>query len=280
MSLIDVILNAACLLLWLNWRSIRVVPPAHSQPLTLLSTLKRTEPRPVARQLYLAGLAALVLIRSLFYWDIGATVGWVPLMKIGPLALPFRSDHPWRMALFSFLSFGCWLWTFYAWLLLVSVINRKEPDHNSIQKLIRLHLGWVERLPGVLKLLLPAAVVIGAWGASRPSLAEMGVLPPAQSAAHVWQEAALLGLSSVLVWRFLLAALLLIYFIHSYVYLGERQWLEFTSNTARNLLQPLRWIPHQFGRLDALPLLGLMALFGLDWLAAFGLPRLYQMLPL
>jgi hypothetical protein len=280
MTLIDQILNAAGLLLWLNWRSIRVISPTHTHPLSLLSALKRTEPHRVIRGLYLIGLILLLAVRSIFYWDVGSAVGWTPLIELGPVALPFRSDYLSRMGLFSVLSFGTWLGTFYSWLLIISVINRKLPDTDPMQKLVRIHLGLLEKLPALLKFFLPWIIVFLLWAGSYDSLTKMGLTPPISSAAHLLEEAVVLGLSGFLAWRFLILGLLLLHVVNSYVYLGDFPWLQFVSTTTKNLLHGLDWLPHRFGKVDVLPILAIAAVAGLDRLAAHGLPRLLERLPL
>ncbi len=45
MALIDFILNLAGLLLWLNWRSVRLDPLGKRTPATLIGTLRRAEPQ-------------------------------------------------------------------------------------------------------------------------------------------------------------------------------------------------------------------------------------------
>ena len=100
-------------------------------------------------------LAGLLLVRGVAYWEIGATARWTPHLQLGFLALSFRSDYLVRMLLFSALSFLLTLLVFYIWLILLSVVNLNIPDKDPLQKLVRLHLGWVEKFPRVFKWLLP-----------------------------------------------------------------------------------------------------------------------------
>jgi hypothetical protein len=72
MGLIDFILNLAGLLLWLNWRSIRFDPLGKRTPATLVGTLRRAEPSRLRRWHLLAVLGGLLLLRALFYWQIGS----------------------------------------------------------------------------------------------------------------------------------------------------------------------------------------------------------------
>ena len=76
MGLIDFILNLAGLLLWLNWRSVRFDPLGKRTPATLIGTLRRAEPRRLRRWHLLAALGGLLLLRALFYWQIGSAAHW------------------------------------------------------------------------------------------------------------------------------------------------------------------------------------------------------------
>ena len=132
MSLIDLILNLAGLLLWFNWRSMRFDPLAHSSAATLAGTLKRAEPRRLRGWQFLAGLGGLLLLRALLYWQVGGAAGWTPRLDLTWVVLAFRCD---RLAmrgdvlgsalLYSVLSFVRLLAVFYFWLLALAVINRK-----------------------------------------------------------------------------------------------------------------------------------------------------------
>ena len=75
MGIIDFILNLAGLLLWLNWRSLRFDPLGKRTPATLIGTLRRAEPRRLRRWHLPAALGGLLLLRAVFYWQIGSGVG-------------------------------------------------------------------------------------------------------------------------------------------------------------------------------------------------------------
>src|SRR4029434_3648575 len=100
MDVIDWILNLACVLLWLNWRSIRFTTVPQSIGVSLAGTLRRAEPIRAPRWSSLAALLAILFIRSLFYFQIGSAVNWTPTLELGAVALPFPSDHFQHSALF------------------------------------------------------------------------------------------------------------------------------------------------------------------------------------
>jgi uncharacterized protein YggT (Ycf19 family) len=281
MDIFNLLLNIAGLLLWLNWRSLHLAPaPERAPAISLVSTLRKAEqPGRAARWASLAGLVLLLVTRSVLYWHIGSAVNWTPRLELGAINLHFRSDYFLRMLSFSFLSFAVILGGFYAWLLLVSFLNRRVSGDDPFQRLVRLHLGTVERWPSTLKLLLPMILVALLWGLASPVLVELGVAPNPSSAWHRWQQALLLGITSLLLWKFLLLGLCSLYLINCYVYLGRSSFWSFVQTTGSNLLWPLRRFPICVGKLDLSPLVAIaLVLLLANWVADW-LPRVYQQLP-
>ena len=68
MGLIDVILNLAGVLLWLNWRAIGFDALVRTSPATLAGTLRRADPHRFKRWHFLAALGGLLTVRALLYW--------------------------------------------------------------------------------------------------------------------------------------------------------------------------------------------------------------------
>src|ERR1043165_8015097 len=147
MGLIDTILDLACVLLWLNWRSLSIATREKSSPLSLASTVKKAEARPSRGWPSLLTLVAIVALRSVFYWHVGSALNWTPSLELGVVSLPFRSDYFTRMLLFSVLSFGLILTGLYAWLLLICVINRRVPRDEPVHRMVRRQLGWIDHWP-------------------------------------------------------------------------------------------------------------------------------------
>ncbi|MBI4326980.1 MAG: hypothetical protein HY674_17200 [Chloroflexi bacterium] len=279
MDLVDFILNGAALLLWLHWRALGFVRPASTVRVSLLSTLKKAEPAARGRWIYLTGLLALLVLRSFFYSQIGAAMNWMPSLNLVAIHLSFRSDYLSRMFLFSGLSFGLILAGFYAWLLLLSAANRKAPDSEPWQKWVRLHLGWLEHWPALVKFFLPMAGGALLWLLASPGLVRLGLLPPPVSQVHLGEQAIVLGAATFLVWKFLITLLFLLYLLNSYVFLGNFPFWSFVNLTARNLLRPLNWLPLQIGKMDLAPLLGMALVLYLAEAGASWLAILYQRLP-
>jgi uncharacterized protein YggT (Ycf19 family) len=280
MALIDSILNLACALLWLNWRSLSFLSLDKSPPVSLAATLKKAGPPRRGRWIPLFSLAVVLVVRSVFYWNVGAALNWTPNLQLAVVSLPFRSDYLSRTLLFSLLSFALILAGLYGWLLLISIINRKVPNDEPVQRLIRFHLGPVERWPAWLKFLLPLLITSIAWGFGNPALVSLRIVPPPISKSHLWQQAVLLGVASYLMWKLLLLALCVLYLINSYVYLGKSYFWNFVNLTGANLLRPLRPIPLRVGKLDFAPVLVFALVLLLSRSAELWLPRLFQSLPL
>lgn len=278
MLLLHAILNLVALLLWVNWRGMgfKEYVPYRS---TLVHTLRSAEPELQRRWGYLVGLLALLLFRGLLYQMVGPGLKWVPVIDLGVITLPFRSDQPWRMTLYSLLSFVVLWVAFQICLLLLSVINRSLPDTRPVQHLVRLHLGRIERWPLAVKLLLP---LLGGllWLPVHPLLSAIGMLPAAASFRLVAEQAVVLAFVSLLAWKYLLLGVLVVHVVNSHVYFGRFQLLDFASDTARNVLSVLRAVPLQIGRIDLAP----FVMGGLVWAAAWGfelgLVALFRRLPL
>jgi uncharacterized protein YggT (Ycf19 family) len=267
MSLIDLILNLAGLLLWFNWRSSRFDPLARSSAATLAGTLKRAEPRRRGWR-FLAGLGGLLLLRALLYWQIGGAAGWTPRLDLTWVVLAFRCDHLavrgdvlGSALLYSALSFARLLAVFYFWLLALVVINRKGAETDPLQKLLRSHLGPVARWPWWLQSLLPLVLAAGLWAALHPVLVSLGVTGPAQSRTHLLEQGLLVGAGIYLSLKYLLPVFLLLHLIASYVYLGHNPLLDFVSLTSHNILAPIRRLPLRCAMVDFAPLAGAVLIF-------------------
>lgn len=274
MALVDFILNLAGLLLWLTWRSVRFDPLAQARPKTLAGTLEKSRPRKSRRWLFLAAVGALVVVRAVFYWQLGPALGWTATLDLTLTVLPFRSDHFERILLFSALSFGRTLAVFYLALIFLAVLNRKLGDTDPFQKLARLSLGRVGRWPWPLQVLLALGMGVGAWLALQPLLARLAITPRAAESAQIFQQSLLVLAHEALLLRYLVAAFLLAHLLNSYVYLGGHAFWSFVNATGRNLLAPLRWLPLRIGRVDFAPVVAMALVFLLSELALRWLPRL------
>jgi len=278
MTLIDLILNLVALALWVSWRSLK----AGLQPagVSLAGTLRRAEPNRTRGWHLLLALAALLLLRALVYWQIGSAVNWTPKLELGVIAISFRSDFLARTLLFSILSFVLTLVVFYLWLLLLSLVNGRGAEAEPLQKFVRLHLGGIARWPWLLRLLLPFIIAGALWLALTPMLTQWRIIPAARSAVQRLEQAGLLGLGAYLTARYLIVALLALYLLNSYIYLGNYSIWNFIGVTGRNLLLPLRWLPLRLGKMDLGPLVAIALVSLGAELAERGLTNLYARLAL
>ncbi len=264
MDLVNFILNLVALVLWVGWR----LAGADANL------------RHAARWLLLPAVAVLVVARSWMYRQVGQAVHWIAPLDLGAVRLDFNSAVPERMLAFSTASFVLFLGTFYAWLLLLSVINRATRDPNPWLKFMSIQLGRLRKLPTLLRLILPAALLAVAWVGCQAALVESGLVAAPRSTAHLWQQGGVVGLGALLVWKPLLLGLLGLHLLNSYVFLGNRPLLAFANLTARNILGPVRRLPLRMGRVDLAPAIGIVAVwFVFDW-GKSTLARLFFSLPL
>ena len=278
MALIDFILNLAGLLLWLNWRSVRFDPLGKRTPATLIGTLRRAGPRRWRRWHLLAALGGLLLLRALFYWQIGSAAHWTGALNLSVITLSFRSDFFARMLWFSIFSFGLALGVFYLWLLLLSILAGPEP--LPFHRLVRMQLGRIDGWPRGVKFLLPLMVTATFWWLASWLLAWLQVILEPASPAHRIEEALVIGLGSYLAWKYLIGTLLVLHLLNSYIYFGKHPFWGYVNAEAQTLLSPLRVVPLRAGRVDFAPVVGIVLVFLAAELAGRGLVLLYEKLPL
>ena len=273
--MVDFILNLAGLLLWLNWRAAKADPLGKSKPATLIGTLRRAEPANARRWHLPAVLGGLLLLRALFYWQIGSAAGWVGKLDLGVTAIFFRSNVFGQMLLFSIFSFARMFGIVYLWLVLLSILDGPMPTH----RLVKMQLGEIDGWPRWMKFLLPLAVIALVWGLASWPFAWLHPRP-AMSVAHRIEESLVIALGGYLVWKFLIAALLALHLLNSYIYFGKNPFWNYVNATAKQLLRPLDKIPLRAGKADFAPVAGIALVFLLAGLAGRALVSLYGRLSL
>lgn len=276
MGTVDFVLNLAGLLLWLNWRSNRFDPLMKRRPATLMGTLRPAAPQRLHRWHLLGFVGLLLLLRAVIYWWIGALLPqvWVGQLNLGVTTLPFRSDLLVRMLVFSVLSFGLVFGIFYAWLLVLSLLDGPLPVHA----LVTIPLGRVDGWPRWARIVLPFFATAILWWLASWLLMRLQILTPMPPAGR-FQQALLLGASSYLLWKFPLGALLLLHLLNSYVYFGQHPFWKYVSATAQTILRPLAKLPLRVNRVDFAPLVGMGLIFLAAHFAERGLNQLYSRLP-
>jgi len=259
MGLIDFILNLAGLLLWLNWRAAKADPLGQTKPATLIGTLRRAEPGNPGRWYLPVALGGLLLLRAVFYWQVGSALKpvWSGTLDLGVIAPSFVSSSFCRILLFSIFSFARMFGIVYLWLVLLSILGGPMPTH----RLVKIQIGTIDGWPRWIKVLLPLAVIALLWWLASWVLAWLHIVPPPVSPAHRIAAALVIALDSYLVWKFLIAALLGLHLLNSYIYFGKNPFWNYVNVTAGKLLRPLEKIPLRAGKADFAPVAGIALVF-------------------
>jgi uncharacterized protein YggT (Ycf19 family) len=280
MALVDIILNVAALLLWLNCRAARFEPSLRNPAAWLAGNLRRSQSSGLKPWHLLLILLSLLALRSLFYWQIGPPLHWTPRLRLGAITLSFRADLYAQALLFSALSFLLTLGIYYICLLFISMVNGAGAESDPFQKLIRTQLGIFDVMPWPLKLMMPLALSVALWCLISPLLSNRQIIPEVASNTHRLEQSLVIGLGAYLPLKFLIAGLLCLYLLNSYVYLGDLPFWSFINHTGGQLLRPLRMLPLRIGKLDFAPLVVLALVFLAASFAARELTNLYSRLPL
>ncbi len=179
MAIVDFILNLAGLLLWIKWRSLPFDPIHKRTPATLVGTLRRAAPSHFRRWHLLAAIGGLLVLRAVFYWQIGPAAHWTGKLDLGVITLSFRSDLFGRMLLFSFFSFGLTLGIFYLWLLLLSLLAGSPANAGPIHRLVRMPLGGIDGWPRWAKIISPFVGTALLWWLASWLFAWLEIIPQA-----------------------------------------------------------------------------------------------------
>jgi uncharacterized protein YggT (Ycf19 family) len=228
----------------------------------------------------LLALAVLLAGRGWLYARFGSEVNWIATLDLGIVEFPFKSVSAGRMAAFSFLSFAVFLGGFHLWLLLLSVVNRGNPEVLAWQRAIRRHLGGMDAWPWLLKLVAPCLFVMVVWYLVNPALVAQGLAVAPRSAVHLWKQGALVGVGTLVCWKYLIGLVLFLHILNSFLYLGNGEFWRFITATARNLLWPLGWLPLRLGRIDFAPVVAIALTFLVLEFAERALRSAFVALPL
>lgn len=215
----------------------------------------------------LSGLVFLLAARALFYHQVGSAVGWTPKLDLGPVVLPFRSDLPGSVVLYSCLSFGRVCAIYYFWLLAIVLINWAVTEPDPLLRLFRLHLGRMRGWPWPVLAFLPLVGVTALWFALHPLLQRAGVVIPSQEYSQILEQGLLLTLTLVLSLKYLLPVFLILEMVAAHVYLGMNPVWSFVTITSKNILRPLSPLPLRLAKVDLAPITAtILILVLLHWL--------------
>ena len=274
MNWVDLILNIAGLLLWLNWRAGKADPLGKRTPATLIGTLRSAAPRKMRRWDVPLVLAALIFLRAVFYWLIGPALRWSGTLNLGIISLSFRSDKFGRILLFSALSFALALGIFYSCIILFSLLKGPKPVHDFV----RMQLGQIDGWARAVKWFLPLVVTAVCWWLVSWLLAWLQIVPQPSPARRI-EEGLIIATQGYLLWQFPIAAILVLYLLNSYIYFGRHPIWNYVDGTAQTLLRPLKVIPFlRIGKVDFKPVVGIAMVFLIAQFAEWGVVVLYKRL--
>lgn len=270
LGFLDLTVNWVALLLWFNGRGAvlekRISPTIRS----LASAIQPTETGRSVQMGYWMGLVALLLVRALFYHHIGSAMGWIPSQDLHWVQIHFKSHVFSLMLLYSAVEFLLFLLVAYSWLTVVSALHGHSDPQDPVRQLIDLHLGRLAAWPSLLKWAFPMAGGATYWFMVVLLARDSALLPAALPTSQILSQALLIGASFWLDLQPLLLGLVSLYFLNSYVYLGDYPLLKFVDECARQILKPIRRIPHRIGPIDFSPLLACaLLLLGFQLLSDF-----------
>jgi len=242
MDVLNAILNTVALLLWSLW---------------LLRRGGEGKSANASGWLWLGAVAVLLILRAVFYWEIGSPLGWVFHWSLGVVSIPFTSDSCGRMMLYSALSFLKALVMFHTLLAAVSSFGRPLPAGNNVGDAFRRVAGRAASWPGWLLWLLSSLVAALAWPPIAKLLQHEG-LTPSVPFRDLLLQAALIGGAMTHLWLWTLAVMAGLALLHRHFYLGGHPLWVWLAAASTNSLRWVNWIPARVGNLDLRPLVGLI----------------------
>ncbi|MCX8156267.1 MAG: hypothetical protein N3J91_07465 [Verrucomicrobiae bacterium] len=260
MAYLDLLLNLIAWLLWASWRTARL--SAAPAPLSLAATVRPADQVAQRRWVYPVLLAGLLVLRGLFYSQLGEALDWTPKISLGVLVISFKCETVGRYLLFSLTSFAHFFFVVYFGLLLLSAVQGQPAEISPPQRFLRQLVGRPARWPGVLQALLPLVLAMAGWPLLQLYFQSLDYLPEAPP-SQLWKDALGFGVVVLLAWKYLLLGLFALHLINLYVYLGPGSFWPFVSQSARVLLRPLRWM--RLGKLDLSPLAGMAVVLAVCW---------------
>jgi uncharacterized protein YggT (Ycf19 family) len=277
MFLVNSILNAALLLLWVSWRASRFDPLARPVAGTLTGTVRKAGSSGMNAWAFPVIIVAVLLVRAVFYWQVGPALNWTPRLELPSMFLPFRSDFLDRTLLFSLLSFGNLLAPLYLWLLFLAMINKSIPDTDRWQHTIRINLWPLGRWHWSLQLLLPMVATVLLWLALRPLLERVQAMPVTPFSARAAVQGLLIWADWFLTVKYLIAVILITHLVNSYVFVGRYTLLDYLNASAVSILRAFRWAPLKTKRVDFSPVVAVALVFALDHLAGYLIGRYFPL---
>ncbi len=239
---------------WLLWLSYRRVGADPTRPAgTLLGNLRPAVPLPRRSWVSLIALILLLVLRPLLLAVVASATDATPTWSPGPIVIAFRADDWGRLYLFSTIHFFWTGITAYAVLLAFSWLSRGVPEMVSFNDFIASLAGPVARFPWPILVVLPWLLGAGLWLGIGHLLTQEHLVPVVRGSGQWLMEAAVMGCAVWMPLRWALFFVLLLRFLHNYVYMGEHPAWAFVQMMGRRLQAPLGWVPLEFGRMDMAP---------------------------
>jgi len=277
MGILDLTLSVIAVLLWANWQM--GLSADQKKRVTDLGHVGRTishKAEPVFSWKTLLPLVAILFLRPFIYWQIGMGIEWNAMLKFGAVSIPFRSDNLLHMMVFSLAGFAQILLIFYSWILFLGLVNYGDNvnENNLLHKGIHIFTKPVIKWPVIFRILLPGMVTAPLWFLFCLILEKINIFP-VQTLKSVFCESLVMGLCAYLPWCHLLALLIFIYFLNSYIYLGGSPIWNYLHFFTRKILTPLYFLPLQISKIDFTPVAGMAIVFLIYENAVKGLSILF-----
>jgi len=137
----------------------------------------------------------------------------------------------------------------------------------------------VDAWPRKVKWILPAVIIMLLWLPASALFAWMKLTPQPLSIAHWLEQAAIIALGGYLTWKFIIAALLALHLLNSYIYFGKHPFWNYVDVLAQKILWPLKRVPLRVGKINFAPVLGIALVFAFAEGAGVALGWIYEKLP-
>ncbi len=278
---INLLLNLAGLGLWIGAFVFSRAAGRLSRPLTLLSTLRPETSAAHGRLVLLGSLTAMLVLRAAAYWNFSTTGSRLPSVDFGILSISFRSDLFTDMLAYSIGSFLVFLYLYYLWMLGISLCCRSSGPVDSIENFVKQqfrflaswHVGW--------KVFASLSAGAGLWLAVGSALLVFGIgeIPREWSVPTLLLQSPFVAASFGCSFLLVMAVVLALHLINSYVYFGEHAVWPFIDRTAKVYLSPLRRFPLMLGRFDFSPILGILAFWFLNRIGDRSIRWVWEQLP-
>jgi len=269
MLVIDFILNLAAWILLVNGSMQFGNREDLQRPLTLLGTLK--VPKPSIREAWVLVSVAVVILflKALLLHYLGAPQDTTMHLRFLLLNVFFKTGSFVSMGWMGVASFLKFTLMAYIWLWVLWSLSRKDLAENLVES-FRSGLGYLTRVPFALQPVLLILIGMIGWGVLGLCFGAFGVLPTSIPFPLLIWQAFWISLSAWVGVYWLWVLLMVLYLIHSYVYLGKWEGWDWLEGVGDKLLLPLKKLPLQWARIDFAPLLFLL----LNWLVYSAMVRL------